>query len=214
MTKQYKSLQAQPSKLYLILIIFSILLTTNIYARPLPELEQIIKKLALAPYPGGKSGYSAKIYESNVKIKAKELSSLYKAKEYGLFSSIYYLLPEDELLKFHATTAAKQFNHYLGAAMLVIIIEPNGNLKKIILGKNLMKGEVPQIIIPEGSYIAAKVYSKSNIYRKKHLNKLKLYTLIGCTTSPSWNIKDCIRANYEDLTKKFPQHEKIIKIFT
>lgn len=215
--------------IYILLFVINILSNQAIAIQPPndnPSIKKIIKNFQLKAYPINNSGYSNLIYKSNIMLKQTHLPKGFNAKKYALFSSIYYLLPENGKLKFHATKATKQFHHYLGEPMLIIVIEPTGKLNKVILGKNILQKEQLQLIIPGNSYVAAKVYPSNNIkeqnklknftYKNKNiLNKNNLkYSMIGCTTIPSWEIEDCLRANYKELIKKFPQHKKIIAEFT
>lgn len=178
-----------------------------------PSILDIINHFNLKPYPIKNSGYSNLIYKSDITLLNNQLPKGFAAKKYALFSSIYYLLPENGKLKFHATKATKQFHHYLGKPLLIFIIDPDGKLSKVILGKNIAKQEQLQLIIPANSYVAAQVYTTKNHYfYNKDLNVK--YSMIGCNTIPSWEIEDCIRADYKSLIKKFPQHKKIIKQFT
>ena len=199
-----------------LLISIFLFITSNITianAAKLPSTQDIIKKFNLISYPGGTSGYYAITYKSIVPVdKASLLSNGFKAEKYTLSSASYYLLPETHLLKFHATKATKQYHHYLGAPMMVIMIHPNGKLEKIILGKNILHNQQSQLTIPGNTYVAAVLY-KSNKKTQKLTNSNK-YAFIGCTTAPSWEIEDCIRASRQDLIKQFPRHKKIIKQFT
>lgn len=196
-----------------------------------PTISEIIDHFKLSAYPIINSGYSGLIYKSNINIKKNYLPKGFKAKNYTLFSSIYYLLPENGKLKFHATKATKQFHYYIGEPILIIVIEPNGKLNKIILGNNLLGKEQLQLIVHENSYVAAKVYStnnhqinklkninnkfyNNNIYKNNIKDNNLKYSMIGCTTIPSWEIEDCIRPTYKELIKKFPQHKQIIAEFT
>lgn len=181
---------------------------TILNSMQLPTMEQVVKKLKLNLYPDGSSGYYGEIYKAPEYIAKKHLPTEFKAGKYSLSSSIYYLLPEKNILKFHATTANKQFHHYLGSAMQIIMIHMNGALEKVILGKDILANQVLHLKIPANTYVAAQVYPlQTNIHSLQ-------YSLIGCTTSPSWEIEDCIRASISELIKLFPQHAEIIRQFT
>lgn len=199
------------------LFVTVLLLTTNCVVantNKLPGMLDVIKTFDLTLYPGGTSGYYAASYKSSLPIEKNCLPTVgFNAEKYTLFSSIYYLLPEGDLLKFHATTATKQYHHYLGWPMQVIMIYPNGKLEKHILGKDLVRGQKLQLTVESNTYVAIMLYppkSKSKI--KKLANKK--YAFIGCSSSPSWAVEDCTRACRKQLINKFPQHSKIIKQFT
>jgi len=170
----------------------------------LPTVEQIIKKLDLKPYPMKNSGFYAESYKSSEKIKKENLPSHYNAKEYNLSSSVYYLLPKGDKLKFHSTKASKQYHHYLGAPMKVIIINKKGILKEVMLGKDLLKNQQLHLTLPANSYVAA-ILDPSTDQNQ--------YALIGCTTTPGWEKEDCDRITTEKLINKFPQHKEKIQQF-
>jgi predicted cupin superfamily sugar epimerase len=173
-----------------------------------PTIEQVVEKLKLKLYPGGSSGYYEEIYKASEYIDKRNLSADFKAEKYSLSSSIFYLLPENNILKFHSTVANKQFHHYLGSALQIFIIHMNGTLEKVILGKDILANQVLHLKIPANTYVAAQVYPS-----KVPMHSLQ-YSLIGCTTSPSWEIEDCTRVTTQELIKQFPQHTEVIRQFT
>lgn len=193
-----------------LIIIFLVLVPNFAVANinQLPTVSQVVEKLGLDLYAGGTSGYCASTYKAMEQIERKNLPVGFKAEKYSLSSSIYYLLPEGNILKFHATKAAKQFHHYLGSAMRIIMIHENGALEEVILGKDILNKQQLHLNVPANTYLAAV------LYKSKIKNTQLEYVLIGCTTSPSWENEDCIRATTKELTDKFPKHAKIIRQFT
>ncbi len=176
-----------------------------------PTIDKVVEKLKLNLYPGGTSGYYGEIYKAPECIGKQYLPAGFKAEKYSLSSTIYYLLPENHILKFHATTANKQFHHYLGGAMQIIMLHPNGTLEKVILGKEILANQVLHLKIPANTYVAASI----QLTKEQGIQQQSIqYSLIGCTTSPSWEVEDCIRATTQELMEKFPQHEELIRQFT
>jgi predicted cupin superfamily sugar epimerase len=158
-----------------------------------------IDKLNLTRHPEG--GHYKEVYRSKEIINKKSLPSRYTS--FRTFStSVYYLLQSHEFSAFHRLKSDEIWHFYEGSPITLFLILPNGNLKKIILGRYPENNELLQFIIPRGCWFAAKVYSPGS------------YSLVGCTVSPGFDFDDFELGNFEKLVKLFPQHTAIIQKLT
>jgi predicted cupin superfamily sugar epimerase len=158
-----------------------------------------IDKLDLRSHPEG--GYFKEIYRSGEIILPEGLPKRLK-KSRSVSTSIYFLLDGKQVSKFHRLKSDELWHFYDGSSVKIYIINDSGNLSKVILGKEVAKGEVFQSVIPAGHWFAAEVIDKDS------------FSLVGCTVAPGFEFEDFEIAGREELLKLFPIHEKFIIKFT
>ncbi|MEI7484788.1 MAG: cupin domain-containing protein [Ignavibacteriota bacterium] len=162
------------------------------------EAEKIIDALNLTKHPEG--GYFSEVYRSDETIE-KDLHERFSGK-HSLYTSIYFLLSENDYSAFHVLKSDEIWHFYKGTTLDVHIISPDGSLNSISLGKNFESGECFQFCIKTGHYFAAEVRDKSS------------FALVGCTVSPGFEYSDFELCKKEELSEKFPQHADLITILT
>jgi len=82
------------------------------------------------------------------------------------------------------------------------VIGEGGNLNKILLGRNIEKGESLQTVIKHNSWFGAELFDKTS------------FALIGCTVSPGFDFNDFELGKRAKLVKEFPNYEYIITKLT
>ncbi|MGV8016695.1 MAG: cupin domain-containing protein [Ignavibacteria bacterium] len=157
------------------------------------EAEKIIRALSLKKHPEG--GYFSEIYRSPEKI-----SSLPERFERGhsLYTSIYFLLQENDYSAFHILKSDEIWHFYEGTVLDIHIIRKDGSLETVSLGRDIAKGERYQYLVESGQYFAAEVRDKTS------------FALVGCTVSPGFEYEDFDMPEREELIKKYPLHSDII----
>jgi predicted cupin superfamily sugar epimerase len=154
-----------------------------------------ISKLNLEKHPEG--GYFIESYKS------KELVNLPKYHGHRhICTAIYYLLEGNEFSSFHVMKSDELWHFYDGSSLTLFIIEPNGRLHEVILGKNIDNGHTFQATITAGCWFAAAVDNYNS------------YSLVGCTVSPGFDYQDWKIGDIKILTKLYPQHKSIIEKYT
>lgn len=93
----------------------------------------------------------------------------------GAGSAIYYLLAAEQLSHWHRVDAAEVWHHYAGAALELSLSADGKIIERQRLGKNLMAGERPQLLVPQGAWQSAR--------------SLGAWTLVGCTVSPAFQFE-------------------------
>lgn len=122
--------------------------------------DQIIKQLNLAPHPEG--GYYRQTWQAD-----------HEPGERAVGTAIYYLLPEGERSHWHRVDAVEIWHFYAGAPLTLHMAESaEGPKSTHILGPDLARGALPQLIVPEGHWQAAQATDG--------------WTLVGCTVSPGF----------------------------
>lgn len=157
--------------------------------------KSIIKELKLKKHPEG--GYFSETYRS-VEVMKKHYLPKRFSDDRHFSTSIYFLLNYDDFSSFHRLKADEIWHFYSGSPLNIYVIQKNGKLKKIILGKN----HLYQAVIHAGQWFAADV------------SKLKSYSLVGCTVSPGFDFRDFEMGERAALIELYPKHKSLIKRLT
>jgi uncharacterized protein len=157
-----------------------------------------INKLQLLKHPEG--GYYREVYRSEEFIHKKNLPDRYSS--FRSFStSIYFLLESHEFSAFHQLKSDEIWHFYEGSAITIVMILPEGEIKKVILGRNPDGNENHQALIPKGCWFAAQV------------NQSDSFSLVGCTVAPGFDFEDFEIGKREKLINLFPKYASIINQF-
>ncbi len=147
--------------------------------------EHYIKTLGLLPHPEG--GFYKETYRSSLKIETEEGKR-------NTSTAIYFLLLENNFSAFHRIKSDELWHFYAGDTLEVIEITPEGELKITELGEANF-----QYCVPAGNWFGSRV------------KKGGKFSLVGCTVAPGFDFTDFEMAQFNSLSKLFPQHTSIIK---
>lgn len=148
--------------------------------------DQFIEKLGLQPHVEG--GYYKETYRSPLQTGERALST-----------SIYFLLKEEQLSRFHQLTADEIWFFHYGDALLVHQIDKAGQYFSQKLGMNLTQDEQPQLLIPAGTIFASEMTNKNS------------FCLVSCIVSPGFEFDDFKLFYKEELLALYPTHSRIIE---
>lgn len=162
-------------------------------------VDQIIRKLDLKPHPEG--GFFRETYRSEGVINSDSLDPDYKG-ERNYSTCIYFLLTSDVFSAFHRIRQDEIWHFYDGSPILIHVITQDGEYSKTVIGRDIDRGEIPQFVVPGGSWFAATVINPND------------YSLIGCTVSPGFDFHDFELPTRNALISMFPQHREIITRLT
>jgi uncharacterized protein len=163
------------------------------------KISQLIKTLSLQPHPEG--GYYKETYRSLEEIPEACLDKKYIGNR-KCSTCIYFMLTSDTFSAFHRINQDEIWHFYQGSTLNLYMISPTGELTKVLIGSDILNGEIPQFVVPAGFWFAAKVADENS------------YSLVGCTVSPGFDFKDFELADMDSLSNIFPEHRAIIKEFT
>ncbi|MBD3306375.1 hypothetical protein GF339_08245 [candidate division KSB3 bacterium] len=158
-----------------------------------------IQRLGLTPHPEG--GYFNQTYCSPESLPAACLPARYTT-ERVFAKGIYFLLPGNQVSKFHRLKCEEIWCHHVGAALTISMIHQNGTRQQLQLGPNPEAGEHLHVIIPPGVWFGAQV---------KHQDA---FALVTCITIPGFEFADFELAERESLLRDYPQHRQLIEILT
>lgn len=150
--------------------------------------KEIIDKLGLVPLEG-EGGQFRQMYVSE---------EMYDEK-HSCGTAIYFLLTDKTYSHLHRLPYDEVWHHYIGDSITIYTIDESGNEKKYVLGKDILNGELPQIVIKKNSWQGAKINCKEG------------FALLGTTMSPGYCQEDYEIANEEELLDKYPEYTENIK---
>ena len=84
----------------------------------------------------------------------------------------------------------------------VLIIDDQGVLHTIQLGRATDTGQVFQATVHSGQWFASRCSVKDG------------FSLVGCTVSPGFDFQDFEMADRAELTQQYPQHKEVIEGLT
>ena len=156
--------------------------------------HELITHLQLVKHPEG--GYFREIFRSPTVISRHALPQGHRG-DRSIMTSIYFLLPSEEVSRFHRLKSEELWFFHSGSPLTVTLIDNDGQSNQQILGENQF-----QMAIPANTWFAASV------------NNPKSYTLVSCVVAPGFDFQDFELASQEWLLKIFPQHSNLIILLT
>ena len=161
--------------------------------------ENLIEALDLLPHPEG--GYYKEVYRSEGSIPATALPEAYDGNR-NYATSIYFLLTSDSFSAFHKINQDEIWHFYDGAPIRLHVISKDGKYTYHIIGRDIVLGQVPQLVVQGGDWFAAEVVGDDT------------YAFVGCTVSPGFDFKDFVMPSSKELIELFPEHTAIITRLT
>lgn len=116
-----------------------------------------------------------------------------------LSSTIYYLLKQGQVSRFHRLKSTELWFFHCGASLQIHWIDERGDLATLRLGLAADRGEQPQITIPAGSIFGAEIAGDGE------------FCLVSCMVSPGFDYQDFELFTGEKLCRNFPQHQAVIR---
>jgi len=126
----------------------------------MPAADEIIARLGLAPHPEG--GHYAETWRHRTEDGGR-----------GACTAIYYLLRAGERSHWHRVDATEIWHFYGGDPLALYLSEDGCGERRVVLGSDLIGGQVPQVVVPPLAWQAAE--------------PLGDWTLVGCTVAPAFD---------------------------
>jgi hypothetical protein len=154
------------------------------------KIEEIIKTLGLQPHPEG--GFYGETYRSEETIPGKDRN---------LLTSIYFLLTEDNVSRFHRIKSDELWYFHSGSAVTVHTLDANGHTEHL-LGNDFSKGERPYLMVPKDTIFGSSIKGSNG------------YALVSCAVAPGFDFRDFELLSREELLQQFPENVEIIHLLT
>jgi uncharacterized protein len=157
-----------------------------------------IQKLELQPHPEG--GFYRQTYRADLFLSKDALPGFKGPRPAA--TAIYFLLDNKNFSAFHRLQSDELWHFYLGASLVVHVIEANGVYFKIQLGSDPEGGEVLQAVVKAGCWFASEVRDGES------------FALVGCTVAPGFDFEDFELANRQELVRSYPEYREVIHRLT
>ncbi len=160
-----------------------------------------IERLDLRPHPEG--GYYRETYRAHETVAAPALPERFAGAR-AFSTAVYFLLTSDAFSAFHRIRSDELWHFYAGAAVTLAILDADGagTLGTESLGRDPLRGESPQVVVPAGAWFAAEVAAGGG------------FALVGCTVAPGFDYADFELGDRADLLARYPQHRGAIERLT
>lgn len=155
--------------------------------------KNLIQKLELQPHPEG--GWYRETYRSAETMTNKN------GEKRNVCTAIYFLLEGNDKSHFHRIQSDETWFFHCGEALEILMIE-GSNLRKVLLGNDILKGEMPQVTVPAQTWFAASIKTEAG------------FSLVSCTVAPGFDFADFELGKRETLLIQFPGLGEVITSFT
>ncbi|HNQ42909.1 MAG TPA: cupin domain-containing protein [Candidatus Cloacimonadota bacterium] len=161
------------------------------------DYHNVIERLNLLPHPEG--GYYRRNWQSLMLAETRDANGKLIHPSRSVGSSILYLLPSHEVCAWHRIACDEMWHYYYGSPLIMHLLNNVAGLVEIELGVDLEAKQLPQMIIPRGTWFAAETLYEDS------------YSYCGCTLWPSFSYADFELAEEHKLLDEFPQYSELIK---
>jgi hypothetical protein len=146
----------------------------------------LIELLQLKPLPA-EGGLFRQTWRSSTQINAHGQPHPAGTAIYGLLTG-----EADSFSAMHRLRSDEVWHFYLGDAISMLLLHPDGRVERVVLGADLLGGQVLQAVVPAGCWMGARLLRGGR------------YGLFGCTSAPGF-----IEMDYEGgdarLASQYPQ---------
>ncbi|SEU30892.1 MULTISPECIES: cupin domain-containing protein [Stigmatella] len=149
--------------------------------------DALVRALGLQPHPEG--GYYREMYRATAQVETPR-----GRRPAG--TAIYYLLPRGTFSAWHRLASDEVWHFYEGEPLTLYLLG-DGGLEQVVLGREVARGERPQVVIPAGVLQAAVPQGA--------------YTLVGCTVAPGFDFADWEMPSREALVARHPEHAEVLR---
>src|ERR1700761_4715112 len=139
--------------------------------------EKVKEILKLEPLQG-EGGWFVQTYAAGEKIAASQFGDDRYSGSRSTSTAIYYLLEPDTFSEMHCLASDEVFHHYLGGAVEMLQLHPDGRRETLLIGPDLAAGQRPQVLVPRGVWQGARLLLAEG------------FALLGCTVSPGFEFVD------------------------
>jgi predicted cupin superfamily sugar epimerase len=157
-----------------------------------------IRVLGLSPHPEG--GHYRETWRSPETVAKAALPGRFDGPR-ALGTAIVYLLPAGETSMLHRLRADEVWHLYDGGPLHLHLLHPDKGHERIVLGRDVERGEVLQAVVPHGTWFGAETPAGTD------------FALVGCTVAPGFEFTDFELGSRRALLAEFPaQRDWIVRL--
>lgn len=158
--------------------------------------DDVIRALNLLPHPV-EGGFFRETWRS---VESFSPAGYPGSRSVG--TAIYYLLKPGHVSELHVLPGDEVFHFYLGSPVQMLQLWPDGSSKTVLLGRDVMAGQVPQCVVPAGVWQGTRLLGDDG------------FALLGATMAPGFDYADYVGADRSQLTAQWPCAIEEIKRLT
>jgi uncharacterized protein len=161
---------------------------------------ELKKRLRLEPHPR-EGGWFRQTWRAEEAIPAAALPARYvSGREAGRSAgtAIYYLLEPESFSEMHRLASDEVFHFYLGDAVEMLQLFPDGSGRRAVLGQDVLQGQLLQTVVPQG------------VWQGSRLVEGGKFALLGCTVSPGFEYADYASGQREELVRGWQEWAEMI----
>jgi predicted cupin superfamily sugar epimerase len=165
--------------------------------------EEITRLLKLEPLVG-EGGMFRQSYRSTEVFHPGVLPGRYTDETRPYSTAIYYLLTNDpdSFSALHSLPTDEVYHFYLGSPVEMLLLYPDGDSLRVVLGQDIMNGQVVQFVAPAG------------VWQGSRLVEGGTFALLGTTMAPGYIDSDFTAGELAPLVTQYPARAELIKKLT
>lgn len=164
------------------------------------KVKDLISILQLRPLPN-EGGFYRETHRSPVVIPKSYLPDTYDGPR-AATTAILYLITPDSFSRLPRVRTDEVFHFYMGHPVEMIQLDQDGELKKYILGHDILNKQHVQLTVPANTWQGTRLLGKGR------------FALLGTTVAPGFEFADYEHADPGRLKTRFPKHAREIERFT
>lgn len=170
-------------------------------AKPMPEnvtADEIRTLLKLEP--NATWGFVRETYKSDLSIAPGGLPAPFDGGR-PLGSALYFMVTPAAPVKLHRIKNDQLYHYYLGDPIEVLMLRANGDSELVVVGPNIVGGQLLQLFIPGNTFHTARITGKHRWF-------------LGASTEwPGVIPEDVELGNVEQLAVKYPEAAADLRTF-
>ncbi len=163
--------------------------------------DEVKRLLGLKPHPV-EGGWFVRTYEAAEKIESAGFCDGRYAGARWTGTAIYYLLEPDTFSEIHRLRSDELFHFYMGDAVEMLRLYPDGRGERVVIGTDLTAGERPQVVVPRGVWQGSRLAAGGS------------WALLGCSVSPGFEFEDYEEGVRAELMDGWPEWTEMIRGLT
>jgi uncharacterized protein len=162
---------------------------------------ELKRMLGLEPHPR-EGGWFRQTWKAEETIPLDALPAGRYSGNRSAGTAIYYLLEPESFSEMHRLASDEVFHFYVGDAVEMLQLWPDGSGKRVVLGRDIGNGELLQTVVPQGVWQGTRLIAGGTV------------ALLGCTVSPGFDYADYVSGGREELVRGWPAWKQMVENLT
>jgi len=170
--------------------------------------DEVKRLLHLRPHPR-EGGWFVRTYQASETIPPENFRDGRYDEPRHIGTAIYYLLEPDTFSEIHVLASDEIFHHYAGDAVEMLQLHPDGTSGRVVIGRDLPRGERPQVVVERGVWQGSRLLAPA-----RQSADTCGWALLGCTVSPGFEFADYRSAPRAEVIARWPSEAELIAALT